>query len=75
MLKSVCVYEFNARLYQSNRKNFIFSFTVLAENGVKACTVLRKYLEENKKDVGLIYETVDCIWNVDSEYVVMDVQE
>ena len=73
MLKSVCVYELMARLYKEDGTNYTFPFTVHADDGIKERSILEKYLVENKEDVGLIYNKVDCIWNVGSKYIVMNV--
>lgn len=75
MLKEVCVYELMVRLYQKNGSSYTFPFTVHAEDGTKARGVLEKYLTENKEDVGLKYEKVDCIWNTGSKYIVMNVDK
>ena len=73
MLKSVCVYELMVRLYRVDGTNYTFPFIVHAEDGIKARSILEKYLTENKEDSGLKYEKVDCIWNTGSKYIVMNV--
>lgn len=73
MLQQVCVFKLNVRLYKSDGTNYIEQFIVKANDYINAHTVLEKYLTENKKDTNLIYDKIDCITNVDSEYVVMDI--